>query len=167
MTTTKNTLALGFIDAAPVEKGPFANVMLIAGDEAIEGTAYIATDDKGTPVSLSIRVLLDDTVTIGLLRQYVPIRGKVWQWGDGTTQPLGGGRSRWTVGGPKVTTTKPPVPRGAVASGPGPRNLGSLMAEAGRTSKRGKLSAAHRAIGAEFGFDSDAQLRALDEALNR
>lgn len=121
--TAQNTLAIGFVSGDAVEKGPFTNVMLVVGDTAVDGSAYIATDDDGHPVSLSLRFTIDKDAPAHLLallsKAGVPLRTRTqWQWYGGATQPVGRKGSRWTVGGPRVTTTTQPQ-RGRVASGNG------------------------------------------------
>ncbi len=111
------SLAIGFIESEAVDKGAFFNVVLAIGDIPIEGSAYIATDDDGKPVSLAVRVMLDDVSDkdVTTLRHNVPVRRKTaFVWSDGTTQPVGRKGSRWTVGGPRVKTT---ARRGNVATG--------------------------------------------------
>lgn len=103
-------MAIGFVKGAPVDKGGFVNAILTLDGQGYDAAAYIATDDDGNPVSLSIRVMLDDLSKsdLGTMSAAgIPVRGKtMWQWGSGETQPVGRKGSRWTVGGPRVTTVK-------------------------------------------------------------
>lgn len=107
-------LAIGFLKGEPVDKGAFINAILTLDGQGFDAAAYIATDDDGNPVSLSVRVLLDDLSKSDLgtmSKAGIPVRGKTtWQWGSGETQPVGRKGSRWTVGGPRVTTTRRGTP---------------------------------------------------------
>ncbi len=102
-------MAVGLTKSANVEKGPFTNAMMVLGGSTFDGAGYIACDGDGKPVSLTLRFSLADLSgdQVAALHKNAPIRdgdAKLWRWGDGTTQPVGRKGSRWTVGGPRITT---------------------------------------------------------------
>ena len=89
-------MAIGFLKSEAVEKGPFINALLAFDGAGYDAAAYVATDDDGNPVSLSVRVILSSDVDISKMQAAgIPIRGrKSWDWGGGQTQPVGRKGSR-------------------------------------------------------------------------
>lgn len=103
-------MAIGFVKGAPVDKGPFVNAILAMNGEGHDAAAYLAVDGDGKIVSLNVRVNLSemtDTMAVDFRNAGIPVRDgqrKLWLWGSGETQPVGRKGSRWTVGGPRIST---------------------------------------------------------------